>query len=158
MTNKKSGVSMGGSIEYTRSKKTKQFIEKKDNQKKKRSQICIDCKDNKEGYCNKHKNWCGKVNYICLGVKDPYEKTSKQNKPINKKPNKAVSKRQVKQLKGQCNNCVNSNGSGHCNKFKSSFDKALKQCKTKHFDEKNKLGQVVKPNFDTTKLTRKKDL
>lgn len=41
--------------------------------KVKRAKICISCKDNNEGFCMKHKEWCYKVNYICLGIKNPYE-------------------------------------------------------------------------------------
>lgn len=115
MKSKKTGVSMGGTIEYTRDKRTKIFILKKDTQKKKRSKICIDCENNNEGFCKKHKNWCGKVNYICLGINNPYKNISKSNKNKKKKRNKQ---------------------------------------KPKQVD--NVLGQVVKPNFNTTGLVRKR--
>lgn len=61
-------------------------ILKKDYQKKKRAKTCIDCESNQEGYCNKHKNWCGKVNYICLGIKNPnqYKPPKPRGKPKKK--------------------------------------------------------------------------
>lgn len=64
---------------------------KKSASRGKRAKICIECKSNKEGYCSKHNNWCGKVNYICLGIKNPYEyKVPKSNKkdPRTKKAKK----------------------------------------------------------------------
>lgn len=147
--NKKTGVSMGGTIEYTRSEKTKKFIQKKDIQKKKRAKNCINCEDNKEGYCNKHKNWCGKVNYICLGVSNPYENISKQNK--SNKSNTPNKKIKIKDLTNKCKECFYSNGTGHCKKFSKNCKKALIVCKTKHF--KSNLGEVIKPKF-RTKETR----
>ena len=41
MKNKKSGVSMGGSIIYTRTRKKQQFINKIDRIKKKYAKVCI---------------------------------------------------------------------------------------------------------------------
>lgn len=87
MKSNKTGTSMGGIIN-TRSKKHYAITQKKDNQKIKRAKICIECKNNQEGYCNKHKNWCGKVNYICLGIKNPYKykpKGSYKKKSSNNK-------------------------------------------------------------------------
>lgn len=108
MKSAKTGTSMSGVIN-TRSKKHYAITQKKDNQKIKRAKICIECKSNQEGYCNKHKNWCGKVNYICLGIKDPYE--YKPPKPKNKTNKKKSNKntlglsskdlKKTKQLRGQ---------------------------------------------------------
>jgi hypothetical protein len=67
-------------------------ILKKDYQKKKRAKTCIGCESNQEGYCNKHKNWCGKVNYICLGIKNPYEYKPPKPKPKPKKKGKHKNK------------------------------------------------------------------
>ena len=130
MSGKKTGVSMGGSIEYTRSKKTKSFIAKKDGQKNKRAKVCLNCVDNKEGFCSKFKNWCSKVNYICAGEANPYKNTIK---PINKKTSKNISKDRVKQLVKKCGSCKYSNGSGHCIKFKKNTSSALVMCKTSYY-------------------------
>jgi hypothetical protein len=83
----KTGTSMGGKIIRTRrSKKNYAVIQKKNSQKIKRAKICIECESNTEGYCNKHKEWCFKVNYICLGAKNPYEyKPPKTKLKIKKK-------------------------------------------------------------------------
>ena len=84
----KTGTSMS-SIINTRSKEHYAIMKKKDTQKRKRAKVCIDCKNNNDGFCNKHKNWCGKVNYICIeGAKNPYE--PKKLPPIQ---NKAKSKK-----------------------------------------------------------------
>lgn len=77
----------------------------KSSQRQKRAAICINCNYNNEGYCNKHLAWCGRVNYICLGIKDPYEykmpstKKGKNNsknyssdKKFSKKNNKEFTK------------------------------------------------------------------
>ena len=77
---KKTGVSMNGEIEYTRSEKTKKFIRKIDNIKKKNSKICLECENNKEGYCQKFKSWCGKVNYKCNGYDMSYQDRLQENK------------------------------------------------------------------------------
>lgn len=62
-------------------KKRYATTKKKDNQKLKRAKVCIDCEKNNEGFCNKYREWCFKVNYICLGIKNPYEyKMPKSNK------------------------------------------------------------------------------
>lgn len=100
---------MGGALINTRSKKHYAITQKKDNQKVKRAKICIGCKSNQEGYCNKHKEWCFKVNYICLGIKDPYEyklpkpKNNTTKKKSNKKTLGLSSKdlKKTKQLRGQ---------------------------------------------------------
>lgn len=59
---------------------SKRKLQRKDYYKKKRSKICINCESNKEGYCSKHKAWCNKVNYICLGVRNPEEYKIPKNK------------------------------------------------------------------------------
>lgn len=116
---KKSGVSMGGTIEYTRSDKTKKFIRHIDNVKKKNAKVCLECENNKEGFCDKFKGWCNKVNYKCNGFEMSYQdkiNKSRSNKKPKKKPKKNTNKKVDKRLD---------------------------------------LGQVIKPNFDTTKYTRK---
>ncbi|BAB80802.1 hypothetical protein P5F52_04485 [Clostridium perfringens] len=80
----------------TRDSKHYRITEKKDRQKKSRAEICIECNNNEDGWCKKHKNWCGKVNYICLGVKDPY---AKFNNGYNWNNNK--SKKKCKKLKNK---------------------------------------------------------
>ena len=72
MMNKKTGVSMS-TIINTRSKKHYAIMAKKDNEKKKRAKICIGCEFNHNSFCRKHKENCFQVNYICLGVKNPYK-------------------------------------------------------------------------------------
>ncbi|GAA0695914.1 MULTISPECIES: hypothetical protein [Clostridium] len=102
MTNQKTGTSMSNII-VTKKATDKRMIEiKKSNARKKRAAICIECESNNDGYCKKYSEWCGRVNYICLGIKDPYEykipkpkkssqgkkkkkRSSKANKPIDKK-------------------------------------------------------------------------
>ena len=71
--NKKSGVSMGGSIEYTRSKRTKQFISKKNTIKKQQAKVCIGCEFNNDSWCKKYNGWCGKVNFHCNGLEMSYD-------------------------------------------------------------------------------------
>lgn len=119
---------MGGSIEYTRTEKKKKFIKHINNVKKKNAKICLNCQDNKEGYCNKYKGWCNKVNYQCNGFDRHYqEHLTKQKEDAQK------SKASKKPIKNKA--------------------------KKKKVQKKNsELGQVIKPNFDITKLTRKKDL
>lgn len=68
---KKAGVNTS-TIINTRGGEHYAIMKKNDTKKKNRAKTCIDCKDNNEGYCNKHKDWGNKVNYICNGVKDPY--------------------------------------------------------------------------------------
>ena len=121
----KSGVSMGGTIEHTRSEKTKKFIRHIDSVKKKNAKVCVKCESNKEGFCEKHKGWCNKVNYICNGFEMSYQEKIQQNK-IKKE-------------------------------IKKSNKKTKKQ-KTKKPKQKSELGQIIKPNFDATKYTRRKDL
>lgn len=89
----KIGTSMGGVI-VTKKAIDKRRIElKKSNARKKRATICIECEHNNEGYCNKHLSWCGRVNYICLGIKNPYEYKIPKAK---KKPSKAIKKSKKK--------------------------------------------------------------
>lgn len=73
MKDDKTGVSMGSKIINTRDKKHYAIQNKNNSEKNNRAEICISCKDNNEGFCKKHKNWCGKVNYICNGSKNPYK-------------------------------------------------------------------------------------
>ena len=80
MQNKKTGISMCGSIEYIRKGNRKKFIDKIEKVKKQNAKICLECKSNKEGYCNKHKGWCGKVNYICNGYDQSYSDKLQENK------------------------------------------------------------------------------
>lgn len=79
-----------GTIIHTRTKKTQQLINKKDSQKRKRAKNCINCKYNKEGFCNKYNSWCHGVNYICAGTENPYEckVSNKNNKSKPKRNNK----------------------------------------------------------------------
>lgn len=85
-----------GIIINTRDKKHYSITKKKDEEKKKRAKICIECEFNEEGWCKKHKNWGYKVNYICLGVKDPYEKFNNGYNFIN---NKKYKKKNTKKTK-----------------------------------------------------------
>lgn len=94
----KTGVNTGTIIHVENSPIMKKAY-KKSTSRQKRAKICIDCKSNKEGYCSKHNNWCGKVNYICLGIKNPYEykapkpvQKDKKNKKAQKKANKLSAK------------------------------------------------------------------
>lgn len=116
---------MGGAIEYTRSDKTKKFIRHIDNVKKKNAKVCLKCESNKDGFCEKHKGWCNKVNYICNGFEMSYQEKIQQNK-IKKETKKS--------------------------------NKKSKKQKVKKINRKSELGQIIKPNFDETKYTRRKDL
>lgn len=78
----KTGTSM---VTNPRSKQYYENMRKKNSQKKKRAKICIDCENNKEGFCLKHKEWCDRVNYICAGVDDPYEYKPPESKKKVKK-------------------------------------------------------------------------
>lgn len=69
---KKTGVNTSTIIDI-RSGEHYAIMKNKDTKKIKRAKTCVDCKDNNDGYCSKHKGWCNSVNYICNGVKDPYE-------------------------------------------------------------------------------------
>nr|DAE48195.1 MAG TPA: hypothetical protein [Caudoviricetes sp.] len=89
----KTGVNTGTIIHVENTPIIKR-ANKKSVLRNKRAKICIDCKDNEEGFCKKHKGWCGRVNYICLGIKDPYEykqlkldKKDRKNKKVKKKVN-----------------------------------------------------------------------
>ena len=123
----KSGVSMGGTIEHTRSKRTKQFIRHIDNFKKKNSKVCLNCESNKEGYCDKYKGWCGKVNYHCNGFEMSYQEKIQQDKIKKTLRKERQNKKKLESRKS----------------------------KSKSKKKKSDLGQVIKPNFDTTKYTRK---
>ncbi|MGL5767611.1 MAG: hypothetical protein ACRCX8_18415 [Sarcina sp.] len=130
MANVKSGVSMGR-IKKTRSKKDTEFFRHINNIKKKNAKICQKCESNKEGYCEKHKAWCNKVNYICNGFDSHYY--DHFMRPGKKKENSKN----------------NSN-----NKPKPRLNKGIK-----NIEESNPfLGQVIKTNFSTTEYTRRKDL
>ncbi|MCC0728922.1 hypothetical protein [Clostridioides sp. ZZV14-6044] len=87
-----------GTIIHTRTKKTKQWINKKDSKKRKRAKICVDCKDNKEGFCNKYNSWCHGVNYICAGTENPYE-CKVSNKHNNSKTKKNDKKKKLNKNK-----------------------------------------------------------
>lgn len=71
--NKKAGVSMGGSLEYTRSKKTKSFISRKNTVKKQLAKICVGCENNNDSWCKKYNGWCSKVNFHCNGLEMNYD-------------------------------------------------------------------------------------
>lgn len=68
----KTGVSTS-IIVKTRDEKHYAIMKKKDTEKKNRAKICISCDNNSDGFCSKHKEWCVKTNWICLGIKNPYE-------------------------------------------------------------------------------------
>lgn len=96
----KTGVNTGTIIHVENTPIIKK-AHKKSALRQKRSKVCLDCSSNQEGYCKKHNGWCGRVNYICLGIKDPYE--HKQHKPIksdkkNKKAQKKANKLSAKQI------------------------------------------------------------
>lgn len=91
MSNFKTGTSMGGIIITKKAKELREFKLKRSSGRKKRATICLNCEHNDEGYCRKHIAWCGRVNYICLGIKNPYGHVyynNKQFKKRNKKRNK----------------------------------------------------------------------
>lgn len=99
----KTGVNTGTIIHVEDSPIMKRAYEKSD-LRQKRAKICIECLNNEEGYCKKHNGWCGRVNYICLGIKDPYEykvpkslRKSKKYKKIQKK-SKQLSAKQIDNL------------------------------------------------------------
>ena len=98
----KSGVSMGGTIEYTRSDKTKKFIRHIDSVKKKNAKVCLDCESNKEGFCEKFKGWCSKVNYKCNGFEMSYQDKLQQDKfkhQLKKERRSLRNKKQRKKLR-----------------------------------------------------------
>lgn len=88
----KTGTSMNIEVNkkmLERLEKKKLIQYKKSSARNSRAKICIECEYNNEGYCSKHKAWCGRVNYICLGIKDPYEyKMPKSKTPVKKKKKK----------------------------------------------------------------------
>ncbi|WP_338587717.1 hypothetical protein QIT93_05340 [Clostridium baratii] len=83
-----------GIIINTRGKKHYCITKKKDEEKKKRAKICIRCEFKGDGgWCKKYKEWGYKVNYICLGIEDPYKKFNNgynwnKNNKYKKKNNK----------------------------------------------------------------------
>lgn len=92
----KTGVSMS-TIIVTKKAKEKRLIQlKKSSARKKRATICIKCKHNNEGYCDRYSAWCGRVNYICLGIKDPYEYRIPKAKTKAKTNKKRKKKKQNK--------------------------------------------------------------
>lgn len=101
MKSKKAGVSMGGTIEYTRTKKKQQFINKIDRVKKKDAKVCVECEDNREGYCNRFKGWCSRVNYHCNGKTISYQEKLQQDKI------KYELKKKKKKEKRRCNKTCN---------------------------------------------------
>jgi len=81
-------LSLNKSRDVKSSSKSK--LKKKDYLKRKRAKICLNCSSNKDGYCFKYKNWCSRVNYICLDIPDPegYKFPKKKNyNKIKKNPN-----------------------------------------------------------------------
>lgn len=91
----KTGVTTSVII-HANDKKRKEIQIKKSNARSKRAKICVDCESNEEGFCKKHNAWCGRVNYICLGIKNPYEyKIPKGNskKGISKKKHQKLKKK-----------------------------------------------------------------
>ena len=99
----KTGVSMG-TIIVTKKAKDKKIIQyKKSSARKKRATICIEYEHNNEGYCNRYSAWCGRVNYICLGIKDPYEYKIPKVKPKVKAKAKAKKRKKLNRTspKGQ---------------------------------------------------------
>lgn len=89
---KKTGMSMNGKIEYTRTLETKKFIRKKDNIKKKNAKVCLDCSDNKEGFCEKYRAWCSKVNYRCNGYNMSYDEVLRLQREKRKIAKKSIIK------------------------------------------------------------------
>lgn len=79
---KKTGVNESTIIDI-RSENHHKIVKEVDTNKKKRAKTCIECKDNKEGYCFKYKGWCNSVNYICNIFKDSHE-----HRPLPKNKNK----------------------------------------------------------------------
>ena len=97
----KTGTSMSSIIITKKAIDKKRIEVKKANARKERAAICLKCKYNNEGYCYKYKAWCGKVNYICLGIKNPYiyktlnkkkKQLYKNNNKFSKKNNKEFNK------------------------------------------------------------------
>lgn len=109
---------------------------KKDAQKKKRAKVCIDCESNQEGYCIKHKAWCGKVNYICLGIKNPRYKNS-ESKP------KKTCKKCVYYLGSEGRRTHKKQGGytydvkKYCNAFNMEIHSTLNATKCTKYKEKN---------------------
>jgi hypothetical protein len=111
---------------------------KKDSEKKKRAKVCIGCESNQEGYCIKHKSWCGKVNYICLGIKNPYEYKTTESKP-KKTCKKCVyyvgtDKRKTHKKQGGYTYHLKK----YCKAFKMNIHSTLNATKCKKYKEKNR--------------------
>lgn len=99
MTWNKTGTSMSNVVVTKKAIDKKKIEIKKSNERKKRAAICLECQSNKEGYCEKYSAWCGRVNYICLGINDPYEykiKKAKKNNSKKKHTKKNVFKKKQK--------------------------------------------------------------
>lgn len=88
MNNKKTGTSMGRIIITSKAIDKRKIQIKKSKERKERAKICLNCKSNEEGFCKKYSSWCGRVNYICLGIKNPYEYKMPQSNNKNSKKNK----------------------------------------------------------------------
>lgn len=86
----KTGVNTGTIINVKNSLIIKKATKKSLNRQK-RASICIECQYNEDGFCSKFMGWAGRVNYKCLGIKDPYK--SKVRKNTNSKKNNKVEKK-----------------------------------------------------------------
>lgn len=98
----KTGVNTATIINVKNSPIIKKATNKSLNRNK-RASICIECPFNEEGFCSKFMSWAGRVNYKCLGIKDPYERkvkkcnNSKGNRKVDKKA-AALSASQIEKL------------------------------------------------------------
>ena len=95
----KTGVNTGTIINVKNSPIIKK-ANKKSLNRQKRASICIECSYNEEGFCKKYMAWAGRVNYKCLGIKDPYERKMKKDisfKKAQKKINN-LSRKQIDSL------------------------------------------------------------
>ena len=100
------GVSMQGQIIDTKkkSKEQKRKYYKKVATKKKLAEVCLECESNQEGFCNKYKGWCSKVNYRCNGYEMSFSeyKYQEQLKQQRNRRNKRKSKtKKLKQKKNK---------------------------------------------------------
>lgn len=86
----KTGVNTGTIINVKNSPIIKKATKKSMNRNK-RASICFECPFNEEGFCSKFMGWAGRVNYKCLGIKDPYERKVRK-KTNSKKDTKAEKK------------------------------------------------------------------
>lgn len=90
----KTGTSMSMIIN-TRRKKDKEYFQRRYIENKKRAKICLECESNKEGFCKKHTEWCNMVNWICLGIDNPYRFTTSKPKKKHEKTRK-INDREVR--------------------------------------------------------------